>query len=328
MEWVETTGRTVEEAKRAALEQLGVAEADADWQVVSEPKLGLFGRLKEEARVRARVQPRYPRSKGERRDRRRRTTADSDHSSPQAASVRPTTSAGNGGEDAPEPKTGTSSVQAGDNSQPAGPSSGSRRRRRPSTSPPGATPEREGANFSEVGTASIEEQVRLAEDFLRGLLEQLGASATVSSHELTDGVVELVIDGENLGTLIGPRGATLLALQELTRTVLQHRVGSSECRVVVDVNGYRKRRQDALARFAQQVAGEVRESNTRRALEPMPPADRKVVHDAVNLVPGVTTTSEGEEPYRRVVLIPEPAEPADEQGASEGTEQQSESVGS
>ena len=71
MEWVETTGRTVAEAKKSALEQLGVAESDAEFQVVSEPKIGLFGRLKEEARVRARVQPRYPRSKGERRDRRR-----------------------------------------------------------------------------------------------------------------------------------------------------------------------------------------------------------------------------------------------------------------
>jgi spoIIIJ-associated protein len=181
-----------------------------------------------------------------------------------------------------------------------------------------------------VGTASIEEQVQLAEEFLRGLLEQFGSSATVSSNELTDGVVELVIDGDNLGTLIGPRGATLLALQELTRTVLQHRVGSSECRVVVDVNGYRKRRQDALARFAQQVAAEVRESNTRRALEPMPPADRKVVHDAVNAVPGVSTTSEGEEPYRRVVLIPVPpeGEGTDEQEAPDASQLPSESVSS
>ncbi len=81
MEWVETTGRTLDEAKKSALEQLGVAEADADLQVLSEAKFGLFGRLKEEARVRARVQPRHPRSKGERRDRRRRATGDSEHGS-------------------------------------------------------------------------------------------------------------------------------------------------------------------------------------------------------------------------------------------------------
>jgi spoIIIJ-associated protein len=327
MEWVETTGRTVDEAKRAALEQLGVAESDADFQVVSEAKFGLFGRLKEEARVRARVQPRYPRSKGERRDRRRsRASADSDHSSPQGGAPRQPANATSPDDNARE-VSGAQSAQ-GVNAQAAGQTPGNRRRRRSSPSAPAATPEREGASFSDVGTASIEEQVRLAEEFLKGLLAELGSSATVSSHELSDGVVELVIDGENLGTLIGPRGATLLALQELTRTVLQHRVGSSEGRVVVDVNGYRKRRQDALARFAQQVAAEVRESNTRRALEPMPPADRKVVHDAVNVVPGVTTTSEGEEPYRRVVLIPSPPEDAAvEEELPDGSEQ-SESVSS
>ncbi len=327
MEWVETTGRTVEEAKRAALEQLGVAEADADFQVISEAKLGLFGRLREEARVRARVQPRYPRSKGERRDRRRRSAGDSDHGSAPAPSTsrQPDGPAGTG-DNTHEPVPGLSPSQGG-SSQATGAGAGNRRRRRTSSSAPAATSEREGANFSEVGTASIEEQVRLAEEFLKGLLAEFGSSATVSSHDLGEGVVELEIDGENLGTLIGPRGATLLALQELTRTVLQHRVGSSECRVVVDVNGYRKRRQDALARFAQQVAAEVRESNTRRALEPMPPADRKVVHDAVNVVPGVTTTSEGEEPYRRVVLIPSPPEGAATEESPDGS-QQSESVSS
>lgn len=302
MEWVEVTGRTVEEAKKAALEQLGVAEADADFQVLSEAKTGLFGRLKEEARVRARVQPRYPRSKGDRRERRRsRASAGSDGN---AATSRQAGSAGTG-ESAHQPAHGTPSSTA-DGSQP-GASSGSRRRRRGPSSAPAATAIREGANFSEVGTASMEEQTRLAEEFLKGLLTELGSSATVSSHDLAEDVVELVIEGDNLGTLIGPHGATLLALQELTRTVLQHRVGSSDSRVVVDVNGYRKRRQDALARFAQQVAAEVRDTNTRRALEPMPPADRKVVHDAVNAIEGVTTTSEGEEPYRRVVLIPSPA---------------------
>ncbi len=327
MEWVETTGRTVEEAKRAALEQLGVGEADAEFQVVSEPKIGLFGRLREEARVRARVQPRYPRSKGERRDRRRRPAADSDHGPATATSAsRQSTAPASTDDNTHDAEPGPARSPGG-NSQATGPSAGNRRRRRTSSSAPAATSEREGANFSEVGTASIEEQVRLAEEFLKGLLTELGSSATVSSHDLADDVVELEIDGENLGTLIGPRGTTLLALQELTRTVLQHRVGSSECRVVVDVNGYRKRRQDALARFAQQVAAEVRESNTRRALEPMPPADRKVVHDAVNAVDGVTTTSEGEEPYRRVVLIPSPPEGAATEELPDGS-QESESVNS
>ena len=324
MEWVETTGRTVAEAKKSALEQLGVAESDAEFQVVSEPKIGLFGRLKEEARVRARVQPRYPRSKGERRDRRRnRAPANPEHNPPSADSTLPPSDGDDGLNNAHQPADGLG--KTGDDASLGASQAGGGRRRRPA-GVPAAKPGREGASFSEVKTASTEEQVQLAEEFLQGLLVELGSTATVSSQDLADGVVELLIDGDNLGTLIGPKGATLLALQELTRTVLQHRVGPSECRVVVDVNGYRKRRQEALTRFVQEVAAEVRASNTRRALEPMPPADRKVVHDAVNAVEGVTTISEGEEPYRRVVLVPLEGDP--EETTAEGSQEQSESIGS
>jgi spoIIIJ-associated protein len=102
---------------------------------------------------------------------------------------------------------------------------------------------------------------------------------------------------------------------------MQRQIASSECRVVLDINGYRRRRQDALARFARQVALEVQASNNKRALEPMPPPDRKVVHDAVNDIAGVTTISEGEEPYRRVLLIPVPSDASDESSAAAGQEQ-------
>ncbi len=153
---------------------------------------------------------------------------------------------------------------------------------------------------------TTEEQGRIGGDFLRGLLQEMGTTATVTSSELASGVIELSVTGEDLGTLIGPKGATLAALQELTRTVLQREASFSERRVIVDVNAYRRRRHEALTRFVQQVAAEVKQNQTRRALEPMPPADRKVVHDAVNAIDGVTTVSQGEEPYRRVVLVPVP----------------------
>ena len=135
-------------------------------------------------------------------------------------------------------------------------------------------------------------------------MTELGATATVSSHPVGDGIVEVQVEGEGLSTLIGPKGATLAALQELTRTVLQRQ--SPEGRIIIDINGYRKRRQEALSRFVEQVANEVLATGVKRALEPMPPADRKVVHDAVNSIEGVKTISEGEEPYRRVVLVPAP----------------------
>ncbi|MFM7870658.1 MAG: Jag N-terminal domain-containing protein, partial [Actinomycetota bacterium] len=72
MEWVETTGKTIEEAKSIALDRLGVADEDAEFEILEEPKPGLFGRTRGEARVRARVKPRIPRAKIDRRDRRRR----------------------------------------------------------------------------------------------------------------------------------------------------------------------------------------------------------------------------------------------------------------
>ena len=87
MEWVETTGRTTEEAKDHALDQLGVDESDAEFEILEEPRPGLFGRIRGEARVRARVRPTAPRPKAERRDRRDRRRKDeprSRHASPAA----------------------------------------------------------------------------------------------------------------------------------------------------------------------------------------------------------------------------------------------------
>lgn len=306
MEWVETTGRTVEEAKKAALEQLGVEEAEADFEVISEPKLGLFGRLREEARVRARVQPRYPRSKVDRRDRRRSRA--STHSETQGGDP-PSAERARSGASAKHTVSTPSDEPEGAESPRTGPApsgtTGARRRRRTPVggAPQSATPE-VSANFGEVSAEALEEQTQAAEQFLRGLLTEMGATATVSSHQIADGLVQVEVEGDGLGTLIGPKGATLAALQELTRTAVQ-RQSPAEGRIVLDVNGYRKRRQDALARFTQQVAEEVRTSGVKRALEPMPPPDRKVVHDAVNSIIGVRTISEGEEPYRRVVLIPD-----------------------
>jgi spoIIIJ-associated protein len=155
-----------------------------------------------------------------------------------------------------------------------------------------------------MASVPVEEQAGGAVEFLRGLLERFGTDGSVTSQVHEDGLIELSVAGEGLGILIGPKGSTLLALQELTRTVVQRHYPSSEHRLVVDVNGYRKRRHEALARFARQVAQEAAATNTKRALEPMPPADRKVVHDAVHGIEGVTTVSEGEEPNRRVVLVP------------------------
>jgi spoIIIJ-associated protein len=116
--------------------------------------------------------------------------------------------------------------------------------------------------------------------------------------------VEARLVGDDLGLLIGPKGQTLAAVQDLTRAAVQHgpRRGT---RLRVDVGGYQQRRREALARFTLDVAGQVQTSGTSVSMEPMPAIDRKVVHDTVNTVDGVTSRSEGEDPRRWVVILPD-----------------------
>ena len=264
MEWVEVTGKTVEEAKDAALDQLGVDETEAEFEIVEEPRAGLFGRLRSEARVRARVLPSAPRPKVDRRERRRRRP-NRERESNQSQS---TSDAGEAGVDSVDDDVSGNG---------------------------GETPDAD--------------EVEVAEAFLTGLLDTFGAPYTLERRELDDDLVELNVQGEGLGLLIGPKGQTLAAVQELTRTVVQRKSRGRASRVAIDLAGYRQARRQALERFAQQVAEQVKGSGVPRVLEPMPPADRKIVHDAINPVEGVTTSSEGEEPRRRVVIAPEKTEP-------------------
>ena len=148
------------------------------------------------------------------------------------------------------------------------------------------------------------EQAEVARRFLDGLLASFGATGQVSVREVDEDTVELGVTGPDLGLLIGPAGSTLTALQEITRTVVQRQTGGRNGRLLVDVGGYRQKRKEALAKFTESVANQVRETGVSKALEPMHAADRKVVHDTVNGLEGVRTTSEGEEPRRRVVISP------------------------
>ncbi len=154
---------------------------------------------------------------------------------------------------------------------------------------------------------SLDEQADVAKDFLDGLAKRMGLEAEVNVTQPEEETIELNLTGQDLGLLIGPKGATLLAIQDLTRTVVQRKTSAANGRILVDVSGYRRKRRDALARFTRQVAEEVQASGTRRVLEPMSAADRKIVHDTVNDIDGVVTVSEGEDPWRRVVILPAPA---------------------
>lgn len=260
MQWVETTGDTLEEAKEAALDQLGVAEDDAEFEVIDEPKQGLFGRTRGEARVRARVKPTSPRGKtAERRPRREKS------------------------DERREQKPRNEGRQR-NNDRPA------REPREP----------REPREKVEVDPALVGQA---ASEFLSGLATAFGAQSTVSVNREEDDI-EVRLEGSDLGLMVGPGGATLLAIQDLTRVASQRRLGDQDTRLRIDIAGYRERRKEALSRFAQKVASEVKETGSSRMLEPMSSADRKIVHDTLAEFEGVTTRSEGDDPRRRVVVEP------------------------
>ena len=310
MEWVEVTGRTVEEAKDAALDQLGVDESEAEFEVLAEPRAGLFGRLRVEARVRARVQPTAVRPKLDRGARRRgrKDRAGDDGGSVATGSGEPAvvedeTNGEPMGRPSPATPPAPAAATAPARSSNGGTRSATPRAARPERRPTSAVERGEGVYEAEeaVGDAGA-----VGEEFLRGLVSAFGVEGTVARHELDDGdTVELAIEGADVGMLIGSRGLTLAAIQELTRTVVQRQADDHQPRIFVDVGGYRKARREALERFTRDVAAQVVASGTERVLEPMPPADRKVVHDTANTIDGVSTASEGEEPRRRVVIIPD-----------------------
>ena len=150
----------------------------------------------------------------------------------------------------------------------------------------------------------LDAQGALVRSFLEGLLTAFDARGEVRIVEVDEETLEAHVDGDDLGLLIGPKGNTLQAIQELARAMLQ-KDGPGGARLRVDVGGYRERRKEALERFSRSIAEQVLASGTATSLEPMSPADRKVVHDTVNSIDGVRTTSEGEEPRRRVVIMPD-----------------------
>lgn len=151
-----------------------------------------------------------------------------------------------------------------------------------------------------VEAAAPEEVAETAKEFVEGLVRAMGLEATVEAR-VDDGRAVVDVSGDDLGSLIGRRGQTLDALQELTRTAVQRRL-RGRARVLIDVEGYRSRRRASLAEYARAMAARAKERGTEIELEPMNAYERKVVHDAVASVEGASSFSEGEEPQRKVIV--------------------------
>ena len=343
MEWIETTGATVDDAKERALDRLGVAEDELEYEILAEASRSMLGLKKTDARLRARVRPREPRQRVERRDRDRSRGRRGDRS-------RAGKGKGNGRNDGgqgdgnrqrgDQAKKGDGNRQRGDRAKSGGgdskradrakPSAGSpdgdsketsssRRRGRGSgvsgearTGVESTSDDRASAGRDEIAPdpapkgeqMELETQSEIVEAFVAGLLDEMGLDARVVST-IEDDRLSVEAQGLNLGLAIGHRGETVRAITEIARTIVQRRSeGDAVGFLSVDVGGYRERRRTFLEEFARNQADAVLDDGRARALEPMGSADRRVIHDTVSEIDGVETESEGSDRDRRVVIRP------------------------
>ena len=319
MEWVETTGKTVEDAKDAALDQLGVDEQDAEFEVLEEPR---DGPVRAPARRGAACgRGCSPRSRG-----RRSSVASGGAAAVGAGRLAPASAVdANGGGQAGDGQAGRRGAAAGCRDPTPRP-----RRRPPRRRPrerPGTAPEGRAAVRAAPGAAGPQARSRRRRragehtderdragragrggaGLPRRPPRRLRARGQVTATPAEEGAIELDVAGDDLGLLIGPKGATLQAVQELSRSVLQRQHAG---RVARPHPGRRGRLPGPTSGGAGALRPPGRRGRRwpaarRRRSSRWHPPDRKVVHDTVNEIDGVHTVSEGEDSRRRVVIIPD-----------------------
>jgi spoIIIJ-associated protein len=285
MEWVEVTGSTVDVAVEAALAELGIESADqAEVEIVEEGKAGFLGVGSRPAIVKVSRKPRK-RNRRSRRGAKGSANAGQQKKTPEKKNNGSGSGSKNGKGSRPSNKKKPAEKKK---------RNGSSKERRAMDSKATAEPRKDKPE------TSIEDQAKVAEDFLSGLLKSFGLEGEIQTR-IEDEVLYLDIVGEQTEALVGPKGATMYSVLELTRTTVQrHTFGAPRMRI--DIAGYGAQRREALTIYTGKLVEQVKESGGEVMLEPMNAADRKVIHDAAAAFEGVKTYSEGEDPRRAVVI--------------------------
>lgn len=324
MEYVEVRGKTVDVAVEAALQELGIDRERADIEVIQEPEKGFLGMGGQDAVVRVKARP------AQKRRRRRRRSGDEgddrtrgERSAGQAGRTQTRGGApggtGRGGRDKAGRSDRSDRSERSDRNRPdrdanRGRNTGSRTGNRPAEAKSAGRRDNDAGKSErpakEEIEVSIEEQVPVVESFLKGLVEAFGLEGSVAVTTEED-VIVADVSGPQTEAMVGPRGATIEAIHELTKTVLQRRTQAS-ARVRLDIAGYGERRRQALAIYADQLIDQVLAEGGEVMLEPMSAGDRKTIHDAVAARDGVRSYSEGEAPSRFVVIATEGADTEEE----------------
>jgi len=152
----------------------------------------------------------------------------------------------------------------------------------------------------------MRDPVSLVREFLQGLLRLSSVDGEVVIVKEEEGCIHVAINGSRLGMLIGKRGNTLNALQYLCNVALRRNFIAERKQVLLDVGNYRTRREESLEKLAANMADKAKRTNREVSLEPMPPQERRIIHLALKDHEQVDTYSKGEEPFRKVVIIPRP----------------------
>lgn len=276
IKFIDMTGKTEDEAIRRALEQLGMERDDVSVEILERAKSGFLGIGGSPATVRVSYDDGQPEPKPE-------PVKPEPKSAAPKAEKKPVYCA----------EVLQKEVRAREKQE----REAKRGERR--AEPKAEKAPREPAVLGEEIRDEKSEQIRT---FLSGLLEHMDAKAEVKVYEVEKNRYKVILEGEKLGALIGRRGETLDAIQQLTNYSINRGGESKRARVQIDAENYREKREESLERLAQKVAGKVVKYRRNVTLEPMNAYERHVIHATLQDVPGVTTYSTGTEPNRRVIV--------------------------
>ena len=292
IKFIDVTGKTEDEAIQSALAQLKMDRDDVSVEILERAKAGFLGIGSAPARVRVS----YDDGK-----------AEEVKPAPQPAAPKPEKKV----EPAPASKPAVplyapevlqkkgSSAQKSEKSD--RPAREDRRERAPRAER-AERPAPQPKPVVDLGEECHDEKSEQIRAFLKGLLEHMDSAAEVKVYESEKGRYKVFLEGEKLGALIGRRGETLDAIQQLTNYSINRGSEKNRVRVQVDAENYREKREQSLERLAEKVAGKVTKYRRNVTLEPMNAYERHVIHTALQDTPGVTTFSIGTEPNRRVVV--------------------------
>lgn len=304
-DFIDVTGKNEEEAIAKALSQLNMDRDDVSVEILERAKSGFLGFGSSPARVRVyygpeeETAPKPPRTE-------RTPAAPRAESAPARAERRPRQEP-----KAPEePKREEPRAEEPEKRQSAAGQESPRPPRRERTrqkrqerpAPPPAEETRPAPAPQDLGEECDDEKAQAIRSFLTGLLQHMECTAEIRVYQPEKGRYKVLLEGRQMGALIGRRGETLDAIQQLTSYSVNRTGGGSRVRVQLDAEGYRDKREQSLQALARKVAAKVVKYRRSVTLEPMNAYERHVIHTALQDVPGVTTYSTGTDPNRRVIV--------------------------